>query len=467
MKLTFIHAGTERTLNKHPETQAALKAGTITEAQAAQSPWYLRWTPPGGKKRLFKLPSNNKDAIRAAVDILKNQQSRPVDFVAFLEAKDAQQSVTIRLLAEEWVKLGLPFRQDKLRDAEAAATLSATTTRALEWWGDKRVATVNSVMIGNFAAWRAPHLRSADLELSAMSSLCQWAKLCGKIEKNPFAERPIYNEVQTHCHEACPQDDEVLHKMLAWMFQPPYDPHHKGVVLQSILAAGSLAFSALTGLRPGEPSLLLRLPPLDKIPTNLKELKPGTIFRDGDGLLRMKVFRLKNGQNPFVNLHPAAENFLATWRAWTAREQVLEDKTVLTEWRLLRSEIVPKLANTFHADDRPLFPLGTCDQTTLNRALNRASEKLELPHFKPHGFGRAFYVKVRRSFGKDDSEISGELGQATDAKLIRSVYGDPEDLVGGKLHDWLPNEGKPAWDILNNSKLPAKKEKKQLCTSLQ
>jgi hypothetical protein len=95
-----------------------------------------------------------------------------------------------------------------------------------------------------------------------------------------------------------------------------------------------------------------------------------------------------------------------------------------------------------------LFPLGTEDQTTLNRALNGASASLGLPHFKPHGFGRAFYIKVRRSQGVDDSAIAGELGQTTNGDLIRSVYGDPQDLHGGALFDWLPDDAAPSWDLL-------------------
>jgi hypothetical protein len=63
-------------------------------------------------------------------------------------------------------------------------------------------------------------------------------------------------------------------------------------------------------------------------------------------------------------------------------------------------------------------------------------------------FGRAFFVKVRRSQGADDATIVGELGQTTNGDLIRSVYGDPKDLHGGALFDWLPEDKGPAWDLL-------------------
>jgi hypothetical protein len=80
-------------------------------------------------------------------------------------------------------------------------------------------------------------------------------------------------------------------------------------------------------------------------------------------------------------------------------------------------------------------------------AVSRASQALNLPHFKPHAM-RAFYVKVRRSQGEDDATIAGELGQITNGALIRSVYGDPSDLMGGNLFDWLPEDTTPAWALL-------------------
>ncbi len=277
-----------------------------------------------------------------------------------------------------------------------------------------RLATITASTVEDFAGHRAPALRAADLELGSVSSLCAWAVLAGRIEKNPLAIRPTFAKVKTHCHEACPDDDETLHRVLAYLFDPA-----SATILK--LAGGTLAFCALTGLRPGEPAFLLRLPPLVEPPPNTRQLEPGGLFRDRVGVLHMKVQRLKHGQNPFITLHPAAENFLSAWRAW--------------------------LAVTL-ADEPRLFPLGTDDQTTLNRALNAASAALGFPHFKPHGFGRAFYVKVRRSQGADDATIAGELGQTTNGELIRSVYGDPQDLIGGQMFDWLPEDHAPAWELL-------------------
>jgi hypothetical protein len=51
-------------------------------------------------------------------------------------------------------------------------------------------------------------------------------------------------------------------------------------------------------------------------------------------------------------------------------------------------------------------------------------------------------VRVRRSQGADDATIAGELGQTTNGKLIRSTYGNPDDMHGGSLFDWLPEDDK-------------------------
>ena len=413
MKLQFTHAGQKRTLAKHATVQRDLRIGALTEKAAAGKPWYLRFSV-AGKERPFKLPATEREAIRAAKDLLNGHTQRPDQFTAFIESQVARRSITIGKLAGEWFAAGLPFRKTESRTPEAAARLRTTMERALPWWKDKPVATITATTIEDYADHRAPSLRSADLELAAISSLFKWAMLAGYIEKNPIAQRATFAKVKQHCHEACPEDDETLHRILAWMFKPTSDQRLK-------LAGGTLVMCALTGLRPGEPAKLLRLPPLAETPANTRNLAPGVIFPDRSGQLRMKVHRLKHGQNPFIALHPAAESFLASWRLWLVAEM---------------------------PDEVRLFPLGTDDQTILNRALNSASSALGLPHFKPHGFGRAFYVKVRRSQGVDDASIAGELGQTTNGDLIRSVYGDPDDLRGGALFDWVPEDRAPAWNLL-------------------
>jgi len=116
MKLTFIHAGQERTLAKHPAVQHDLRTGAVTEQVAASKPWYLRFAT-AGKTYSFKLPTAEREAIRAAKDILNGRLQRPDQFAAFLGAKDARRSITIGRLAGEWFAVGLPFRKTEDRTA--------------------------------------------------------------------------------------------------------------------------------------------------------------------------------------------------------------------------------------------------------------------------------------------------------------------------------------------------------------
>lgn len=420
MKLPFTHAGATRTLNKHPRIQLALKRGEITAADAKHRPWFLR-AHMDGRERTYKLPAKDADAIRAAKDILNGASTNPTLFSEWVAAEQTRKGVTLGQLAAEWFTAGLPFSKVKPRTLAAAARLRAAIERCLPFWSSHAAASITTARHEDFVAWRQQHVargtgeRSADLELSALSSLCQWAVLTGRLKENPFHTRTTFATVKRHCHEACPENDETLHRVLGWLFESP-EPERR-------VAGAWLAFCALSGQRPGEPLALHRHEVMAATPTSTKELPCGALFPAPDGTLRMKVMRLKHGQNPFVTLHPALNEFLCCWRAYHARH---------------------------HQDETRLFP-GINDLTLLNRALDQATAALELPHFKPHGLGRAYYVKVRRSQGADDATIAGELGQTTNGQLIRAVYGDPADMIGGQLFDWQPSpESKiiPAWKLL-------------------
>lgn len=433
LTITFVHHGQRRTLAKHPKIRHALKHGNMTLDEAKQYPWFLRLKihiSGEFKDRSFKLTHLAKDkVIIEARDFLTSRVQRPNEFVAFINGREAARSITIGELAGEWICAGLPFRKTAPRTPEAAARLKTTLHRALHaepnfGWSHKPVATITQNMLEDYAAHRAPALRSADVELNALSCLCKWALLAGKIPHNPFGTRPEFSTVASHCHEACPDNDDVLHRVVAWLFETPVH-NRRTPASQNIVCASWLMFTALSGLRPGEPRPLLKLPPLGEVPTSPAKLPPGTIFPDRSGQLRMKIIRSKRGQNPFVTLHPALEEFLSAWRAWLARNM---------------------------PESSRLFPLQTSDQAVFVRSLEQASRALELPHFTAHGFGRAYYVRVRRAQGADDSTIGGELGQAGDGELIRSVYGHPDDLHGGDTFDWLPDTVPVAWSLLTHAK---------------
>lgn len=457
-QLTFTHQGITRTLNKNPKVQHALRHGRMTLAEAKHKPWCLRYDPGTGE-RLFSLTSGDKEAIRAAKDILNGQQREPSTFAAFLTARDAKLGITIRQLAEEWFAAGLPFSKTKTRTPEAADTLRAATTRALNWWADVPAASVNKAMMDDFVVWRRANVargigdRSADLELAALSCLGQWAAFTSRIPANPFAERERYQDSKAvrHCHEVMPESDEQMQRILTWFWSVRFTPQEIGnrykpaaVELRTRLAGGWLAFTALTGLRPEEPQELFYAPTLTETPLNPEKLLPGTVFPTRDGQTKMRIVRYKRGQNPFVTLHAPARDFLACWQAWLAQQ--FPDLTT---------------ARLFPNPNDIAKPLCADDTSLLNEQLTEACRQVGITqHITPKGFGRAVYVRVRRSQGVDDATIAGELGQTTNGKLIRTTYGNPGDMIGGQLFDWLPEakdeNGKPvaapaAWQLLTET----------------
>lgn len=432
-KLHFTYAGVDRTLNKHPSIQAAIRRGEMKFADARLKPWYLR-LDIDGKERNFKLAAHDKDAIRAAKDILNGRIDHPSEFAAFMAGRDAKRGLTISALADAWLAAGLPFSKTKQRTIDAADRLRKTITRALKWWSVKSLASITHNSLADFVVWRRANVRtvangtgsrSADLELAALSCLCQWAVITGRIEKNPFEVREKFceDEEVTHCHESMPDNDDQFHTVLRWLFTHDFynanalcPTRHLAAGKTARVAGAWLCFCALTGLRPGEPKHLQRALPATQFPGNLAVQTPGLIYPLPDGSRRMKIERSKRGQNPAVVIHPALENFLLHWHSWL-------------------------YLNLPSATE--LFP--DIDQDRVQDLLSQACRKTGVKTMKPHGFGRAYYVRVRRSQGADDITIGVELGQTSNGKLIRNVYGDPLDPVGGNLHDWLPANGQPAW----------------------
>lgn len=425
MKLTFTYAGKERVLAKHSKVQAQLAAGTIAPEVAAARPWYLRFTFDGREqvKRLQNVRA--ADAIREAKDLLNNIGAKPNDYAAFLAHQAAKRGLTIGQLAESWLALKCPKTALEPRSGVAAARMAETIRRALPYWSAVRVAAITPKTFYEFALWRGQNSRAGAvgrrttiLELAALSCLCQWAASDERIAVNPFAgyAKIVKSSGVVHCHEHMPDNDQQFHAILSAMFA--------SADRRRVIAGGWLAFCALTGLRPGEPAALLNVPEASAYPSNLRHEPPGLVFPMPDGSRRMKISRLKAGQNPAVIIHPALADFLRHWKQWLGPAQQL-----------------------FPLDNQP---------GTLNRHLAAACVAAGAPVMKPHGFGRAYYVRVRRSQGLDDAAIAVELGQSSNGKLIRSVYGDPVDTVGGSLHDWLPADAAPAWQQLTaTAALPA------------
>jgi integrase len=471
--LTFSHHGIDRTLAKHPAHVKAFKDGKLTLTELKFKPWYLR-VEAGGTARKYKLSAVDKDALRAAKDTLNGQRDNPAEFSAWLTERDSRRGVTLGELAKDWRELKCPDHNGRPRSASAIENLENFLVSALTWWQHIPASSAET-KFAEFIAWRRANSkrgngeRSADLELNSLSCLCRWAVFARKIDTNPFrgrkqgGQRPTFHATTdvTHCHESMPASDEELHRVLAWFLQPRPMPEMDPVQAEKslarlrrhaleekrrIIAGAWLTWCCLTGLRPGEPVFLLRHKALETIPASPKSLAPGTVFpirtaATGSAGVptapqkKMKVQRLKRGQNPYVHLHPAAAEFLSAWNAW------------LDAYLPAALPLFPNPEQI----DQPLC--SSADTTFLNGLLEQACNACAITPCKPHGFGRGYYVRVRRSQGAEDPTIAGELGQTTNGKLIRDTYGDPEDMVGGALFDWLPENEKqepvdPSWKLL-------------------
>jgi len=454
LKLTFEFQGAERALAKHPRVVRDVKLGKITEQDALATPWFIRISVDG-KQKPFKLAVDNDAAIRAAVAHLKGKQNKPDEWKQFLQDRAAKNGITLGALATEWKAAGLPNESGHPRDKDARATVEAELDLAMAWWENKPAAAVTPGQHMAFATWKRSQCkesgrgtgdRAVDKQLAALSCMCAWAVACEKLSKNPFAERQQFQDSKTvqHCHEFQPDTDEDWHKVLGWFWSYTFNQaalnksqNAEQLTLRLRVAGAWLAWTGLVGLRPEEPRHLFRFQALKEIPTNPAKLKPGTIFPTRDGSLKMRVERDKNGQNPYVLLHPAAKDFLNHWHRWLAANiQPVQNTGFALALFPMPDEPTRPLFQ-----DKGEFPL-------LNKWLHRACRTMNLSTLKPKGCGRAYYVRVRRSDGMEDNIIAGELGQTTDGALIRSTYGDGDDMRGSGLFDWLPKESKPAWHAL-------------------
>ena len=158
---------------------------------------------------------------------------------------------------------------------------------------------------------------------------------------------------------------------------------------------------------------------------NAKEGEPGYISDDWKVL---HVGRAK-GQvnvNPFVMIHPALKDALQALFKWK------EERYRNSQW--------------FFPSPRPADGDAPVYRQALAHALRGASEELNVK-ITSHGM-RAFYVKLRRSWGIPDNQIAAEIGHESGGRTLRDVYGSaPENwmLGEGPKMSWLPSKDKPAW----------------------
>lgn len=386
--------------------------------------WTIVVTVPGahGKRITRTFRGTKRDAERREADLVAAVEAARW---AEIDRTKLRAVVTLQQIADEWIKLGLPKPGGRPRTPAQAERLKPFLKTALTWWGPKSPAGIGPKDFEAFGSWKREHARSgtgeraADLEVVAIHNLCAWAVSTGRLDSDPFAQRPTYRAAEDvkHCPEAMPADDDELHRLIG---------HLLAVGGDSAVVGAHLMFQAMTGLRPGEPGALRWDAQGDQPGTRL------TLRRDGAETTVMRVQRCKAGLNPAVRIHPALESFLTAWRKYTA-----------THW-----PTSPWMFPDPAAPNTPLVPFGQVVDSCLGRRLNAAASALGLPPRKPHSM-RAYYVRVRRSQGIEDATIAVELGQRSGPSLIVSTYGERLAILGGDgLYDWLPAAAPVAWTLL-------------------
>lgn len=395
-------------------------------------PWYLRLPAhhPSGKSWHSLGTAEQAEAIRRARQFLLAWEGSTDRHMRAQAELAGPARTTYADLAAAWAAAGYPDGDEHPRPLPAAERMASTIRRALDWWGSQDPLLTSRDTLREFArarravARRRRHQRGdrvIDLELAALSCLCQWAVATRRLERNPLADRPRYRRPEDvrHCNKYRPATDEELHAILRWMWQPA-EPTKR------VVAGAVLAWCALTGQRPGEVGYLRA----DAQAAGDRR-QPGARWTVRDGSARIACHRAKNGINPAVRIHPALEAYLDAWLRF-------------------RREHWPRSPWYFPDPDAPQHPL---PQDRLNAHLDAATAALGLPERHPHAM-RAYYVRARRSDGIDDGTIAVELGQSSGPALVTNTYGRADDILGDGAFDWLPESAEPAWSLLKTATEP-------------
>lgn len=400
----------------------------------ADASWLLRYR--SGESDVWKAvspaapppwtPDGIVAALRNALDEL-NAAAAGGDRYATLRATTAQRArLTLGTLAEDWIQLGMPVPDGTPRTTPRQNRLRPFIDAALKYWSERDPGAVGQRQIKDFAAWRRSQAtgeesgdRSTDLQLVALSNLCQWAVADERIRSNPFTGRPRFRKSENirHCPEDMPHDAAELHRLCGHLMADP----------DSACSGAQLLFQAMTGLRPGEPGALRR-----QAGMVAGRHQPGARYQvqhaAGPIVTKLAIARSKRGINPAVVIHPDLAEFLAAWDAY-----------VLQRW-----PSTPWLFPDPDAPEHPLAAFGESKESRLSRDLTAAARALGLPRRRPHAM-RAYYVRVRLSQGTGYAQIADELGERTGASIVKSTYAFGDDCVGDGRFGWRCPEGVPAW----------------------
>jgi integrase len=295
--------------------------------------------------------------------------------------------------------------------------------KLLEWWDAVPTSEIRRPKFLGYKEWRisaenrrkglaSSGLRSVDCDLKTLSNAFKYAIARDYYQDiNPCSGRPKFckDKDVSHCRDFMPDDADELHDAAEHFLKRP----------GSEACGFQLLIEAYSGLRCSE---------VLKWGTR----QYGALTQDGQ---YRHVWRLK-GQHAVNPYAQETDALAATVKA-------------LEEWRAKA-----------HPDSKAWLPNDRGKQITkdaLRRGLDRLSKAkdddgkplLKKP-LRGHGAGRAFYVLVRRSWGKNDAEIAHELGHTSGGETIRTTYGGVPRNWGTKLPklSWMPLHRKPAWESI-------------------
>jgi integrase len=483
--LEFNFRGTRYQLIPHPRDARAGKAG----------PWYLRlpaWMDPqrplrrvgpsgsGWETRDSTGRTADQRAIDTATVWLAGGPASPVavgqrldalrtEFAAKLSPDQFHASVSAWLsgqrtaaaavpiggLMDAYVAAGCPDPHLRPRTGQALYQETRALERSRGYFAERDARTLRVPQDTDAyheqrtaaarASGRGAGHRAVDNELGSLRNCLGWAVRSSLLAANPLADAarpvPTYHHPAdvVHCAAKTVGTDEELHTLLAWLFSRP----------ATAVSGARVAFGALTGLRPGEPTFLQW--DQREQPAGLAAPGHRACYRRGDVTgEKLLVAREKGGINPAIEVHAVLADFLAAWRAY-CRKHFPESPWMFPD--VDRPEL-PACRRAVVLDywqalglERPAGGV-TTNSDPLSQHLTAAAKALGLGKVVPHGM-RAYYVRVRRSQGVPDSTIGDELGHTGGAKLIVQVYGSPAQVFGLGTLDWLPSAGAPAWQNLN------------------